>query len=98
MGTSAKLGTHRKLIDRTTCTVMLAPKVQPEPHQVYGTVNIGTDVFALFALPGPAKAMQVPIRINWSNGDILMINYFQSDLQHSHSIKDQVVIKFRDLN
>ena len=39
----------QECIDSTT-GVVLAPEVQPGPHQVIGTIN-ETDVFALFATP-----------------------------------------------
>ena len=35
--------------------VVLAPEVQPGPHQIFGTVN-GTDVFALFATPAEIRS------------------------------------------
>ena len=44
-----------EFIDSTT-GVVLAPEVQPGPHQVLGTVN-GTDGFALFAIPAEAGSL-----------------------------------------
>ena len=48
--------------NRQTTVVVLAPKIQPGPHQVFGTVN-GTDVFRPFChpplKPGPYLQLHV---------------------------------------
>ena len=46
-------------IDSTT-GALLAPEVQPGPHQLFGTAN-GTDVFAL--LPSPAEAWSLILQL-----------------------------------
>ena len=49
----------------STAGVVLAPEVQPGPHQVLGTVN-RTD--GLFAIPAEARSLFYS-QVCWNNGD-----------------------------